>query len=195
MFDCYNYRRSEKKKQEGIEMFGLTQAQLIAQILGYMGTIIVVIGMQQKKYKAIVICKIGNEFLAAVHYLLMGGYTGMTLNFVSCITNGVYYRRISKGKSTLIFQIIFGAMFCGLGFLSWHGPISLFVIAAKLLSSVSLGINNPRTIRILNLISNPCWLIYDIAMGSVAGMTTDILVICSVLIAFIRIDILGRKAE
>ena len=32
--------------------------QLVAQILGFVGTVIVVIGMQQKKYKHIVICKI-----------------------------------------------------------------------------------------------------------------------------------------
>ena len=176
-------------------MFGMTQAQIAAQVIGFIGTIIVVIGMQQKKYKNIVICKIGNEFLSSIHYLLLGGYTGMVINFASCITNGVYYRRISKGKSTLIFQIIFGTMFVALGLLSWHGPISLFVVAAKLLSSIALGINNPRTIRILNLISNPCWLAYNIYMGSIAGIITDLLVITSVVIAMIRLDILGRKTE
>ena len=44
--------------------------KIIAQVLGFIGTIIVVIGMQQKKYRNIVICKIGNEFFASIHYLL-----------------------------------------------------------------------------------------------------------------------------
>ena len=161
-----------------------------------MGAAFVVIGMQQKKYGQIVLCKIINEFLAAVHYILLGGWTGMAANFASCVSNGIYWHRITKGKSTLVFQIIFGIMFVGIGLLSWHGPVSLFVVAAKLISSVSLGIKNPKTIRILNLISNPCWLVYNIYMGSIAGMTTDSLVILSVLIAVIRLDLFPKaKAD
>ena len=171
----------------------LRNIQILAQAIGFLGTIIIVIGMQQKKYKHIVICKISNEFLASIHYLLLGGYTGMAANLASCLTNSCYYFRIKKGKSTLPFQIIFACMFVVIGALSWHGPISIFVVIAKLLSSVALGIKNPRTIRILNLISNPCWLVYNIYMGSLAGIITDSLVIASVVIAVIRLDILHRE--
>ena len=167
--------------------------QLVAKILGFVGTVIVVIGMQQKKYKHIVICKIGNELFSAIHYLLLGGYTGMLANFASCLTNGCYYFRIKKGKTTLPFQIVFATMFVIIGALSWHGPISIFVVLAKLISSVALGIKNPRIIRMLNLISNPCWLIYNIYVGSIAGMGTDTLVTISVLIAVIRLDIFSKK--
>lgn len=168
-------------------------SQLVAQLLGFLGTVIIVIGMQQKKYKHIVISKIGNEFLSSIHYLLLGGYTGMLANLASCLTNGCYYFRIKKGKSTLPFQIIFGCMFVAIGVLSWHGPISIFVVLAKLISSVALGIKNPKAIRILNLISNPCWLVYNIYVGSIAGMITDSLVTMSVLIAVIRLDIFSKK--
>ena len=176
-------------------MFGMTKIQLIAQIIALVGTVVVVIGMQQKKYGRIVLCKIINEFLAAVHYILLGGYTGMAANFASCLTNAVYWRRISKGKSTLVFQIIFGAMFVAIGILSWHGPVSLFVIAAKLISSVSLGIKNPKTIRILNLISNPCWLCYNIFVGSYAAMLTDTAITLSALIGLLRLDVFHKEEK
>ena len=84
-------------------------------------------------------------------------------------------------------------MFVIIGALSWHGPISIFVVLAKLISSVSLGTKNPRTIRILNLISNPCWLVYNIYVGSIVGMIADSLVTTSVLIAVIRLDIFAKK--
>lgn len=174
-------------------MSEITNAALIAQGIGFLGTIVVAIGMQQKKYGRIVFCKILNEFLAAVHYFLIGGYTGMVINFASCLTNGVYWYRISKGKSTLVFQILFAVLFVTLGALSWHGPISIFVVAAKLFSSVSLGIKNLRTIRFLNLISNPCWLIYNLYMGTIAGIITDCLVLTSTIIAVVRLDIRKRK--
>lgn len=172
----------------------MTNTQLIAQGLCFLGTVIVVIGMQLKKYDHIVLCKIINEFLAAVHYLMLGGYTGMAANFASCLTNGVYWYRIKNEKRTLIFQIIFGAMFVGIGILSWHGPVSLFVVAAKLISSVSLGIKNPKIIRILNLISNPCWMGYNIIMGSYVALLTDIAITTATLVAFLRIDVFGKTA-
>lgn len=176
-------------------MLDPVKKQIIAQAIGFLGTIIIVIGMQQKKYKHIVLCKIGNEFLSAIHYVFLGGYTGMLANLASCLTNGCYYFRIKKGKSTLPLQIVFACMFVAIGVLSWHGPISIFVVLAKLISSVALGIKNPRTIRILNLISNPCWLVYNIYMGSYAGMLTDSLVIASVLIAVIRLDLFPKKEK
>ena len=84
-------------------------------------------------------------------------------------------------------------MFVVLGFLSWHGPISLFIIVAKLISSVSLGINNPLIIRLMNLVVYPCWLIYNIYMGSIAGIISDVAIFTSIIIAVIRLDILPQK--
>ena len=167
--------------------------KIIAQALGFMGAAIVVVGMQQKKYKHIVMCKIANQFLGGIHYVLLGGYTGMMTNLASCVTNLIYYFRVKKGKSTLVFQIIFAMMFVVLGALSWHGPISMFVIVAKVVSSVAIGNKNPRVIRILNLISGPCWLIYNIYIGSIAGIVSDSLMTGSVLIAIIRLDIFPKK--
>ena len=61
----------------------------------------------------------------------------MLANLASCLTNGCYYFRIKKGKSTLPFQIIFACMFVAIGALSWHGPISVFVVLAKLIGGFS----------------------------------------------------------
>lgn len=166
---------------------------IFIQSIGFIGTILIAIGMQQKTYNRIMLCKISNEFIGGIQYLLLGGYTGMILNLTSCITNAVYWHRIKNNKSTLIFQIIFGVMFVILGAYSWHGYVSILAILAKVISTVSLGINNPKIIRIMNLISNPCWLFYNIFVGSIAGICSDSLVLCSVIIGIIRIDI--RKSQ
>jgi hypothetical protein len=151
--------------------------------------------MQQKTYKNIAICKISNQLLAAMHYFLLGGYTGMVTNLVSCITNGCYYFRIKKGKSTLPFIIAFSVLFVAIGLLSWQGPISIFVILAKFFSTISLGIKEPRMVRLINLLYNPFWLIYDTYVRSIAGCITDIMIILSTAIAILRIDILPRRKQ
>ena len=151
--------------------------------------------MQQKTYKNIAICKISNQLLAAMHYFLLGGYTGMVTNLVSCITNGCYYFRIKKGKSTFPFVIAFSVLFVAIGFLSWQGPISIFVILAKLFSTISLGVKEPKNVRLINLLYNPFWLIYDIFVGSIAGCITDVMIILSTAVAIIRLDILQQRKK
>lgn len=170
----------------------LLQNPIFIQALGFIGTILVAFGMQQKSYNKVVFFKIANEFASGVHYLLLGGTTGMAVNFAACFTNAVYWYRIKKGKSNTVFQILFGIMFVAISLISWHGWISIFVLLAKLLSSISLGINNTRVIRFFNLISTPCWLVYNIYMFSIPGMISDSIVLFSVISAIIRIDILKK---
>ena len=172
-----------------------TPNQIIAQIIGFIALAIIVVGMQQKQYGRVVFCKIANAFLSVIHYLFLGGYTGAIINLASCFANGVYWHRNTKGKSVLPFQIAFGVMFVALGLLSWHGWISIFVIMAKLISSIALSIKNTRIIRILNLISNPCWLMYNLYMQSISAVLTDSLVIASVIIAIIRLDVIAPHKE
>ena len=177
------------------EVTALPRNVLIGQIIGSIGMIIVVIGMQQKKYDRIVLCKMLNSFFGGVHYIFLGGYTGMVINLASILTNGVYWYRNKHNKSNLVFQIIFGIGFVALGLLSWHGPISLFVVAAKTFSSIALGLKNTRHIRILNAISSPCWLVYNAFMGSIPGTIGETLITLSTLIAIVRLDILHKPEK
>ena len=173
-------------------LLSILKNEIFIQSVGFLGTILIVIGMQSKIYDRVVFCKVSNELISGFHYLLLGSYTGMSLNLASCVANTVYWVRIKKEKSTLPFQIVFGAVFMGLGFLSWHGWISIFAVIGKLLSTVALGINNTKIIRILNAISQPCWLIYNIYEFSLAGIVSSSLVWISVLAAIIRIDVLKK---
>ena len=90
---------------------------------------------------------------------------------------------------------MFGIMFLVVGVLSWHGWISIFAIAAKIISTVSLGIKNTRVIRIMNLISTPCWLAYNIFMFSIGGMCSDLIMLTSLIIAVIRLDIMKLEPK
>ena len=161
---------------------------LIAQIIGSFGMIAVVIGMQQKQYDRIALCKMLNSFFGGVHYIFLGGYTGMVINFASIFANSVYWYRNKRNKSNVPFQILFGICFVVLALLSWDGPISLFVLVAKVLSSVALGVKNTRVIRALNAISSPCWLVYNVASKAYPSAASDSFVIISILIAMFRYD-------
>ena len=164
------------------------------QSFGLIGTVLALIGMQSKTYGRLAACKIGNEVIDGLHYLLHGQLDGAIVNFVSCVTNPIYWCRIKRSKTTRPFQIVFGLLFVSIVLWQWNGWISIFILIAKLLSSVALGINSVRIIRILNLISSGCWLLYSIYAGSIAGILTNVLLLISLITAIIRIDLRERRA-
>lgn len=173
-------------------IFSILKNDLFIQAVGFAGMAISLYGIQHKAYNRVVLFRILNELIFGVQFLLLGAYTGAASNFAACITNSVYMLRIKKGKSTLPFQIAFGILFVIIGILTWHGPASILVIFAKLLSTVSFGINDTKVIRRVNLIITPVWLVYDITVFSLAGIISDVLYFISVISAVIRLDIMEK---
>ena len=172
----------------GIKMVEFFTDDIVIQIIGFIGMFLSIISFQSKSYQKIIWIRVASEFVFAVQYFLLGAYTGMATNLTSCVTNSIYRERIKRGKKTLGFQIAFGILFAVIGILSWHGPVSLLVIAAKILSTVANGNSNPKVLRIFNLIINPLWLIYDIIVFSLAGIFSDAFTIISIIIAMVRLD-------
>lgn len=168
---------------------------IVIQTIGFIGMFLSVISFQSKSYQKIIWIRVASEFVFAIQYFLLGAYTGMATNLTSCVTNSIYRERVKHNKSTFGFQIGFALLFAIIGILSWHGPISLLVIAAKILSTVANGNSNPKTIRILNLIINPLWLIYDVVVFSLAGILSDAFTIISLVVAMTRLDRNNSKKQ
>ena len=166
----------------------LFKNQIFIQAIGFIGLIIQVLSIQSKAYKKVIIMTIASEFVFGVQLFLLGAITGAVTNFGACVANFIYYLCIKNGKKTLPFQILFGIIFVGLGIFTWEGILSLLVIIAKVISTVSYGIKHTKTIRICKLISMPLWLIYDAISGSIGGAINDILVIASAIVGIIRLD-------
>ena len=159
------------------------------QAIGFVGMGVAIFSFQCKNYQKLVLCSIIKELIFALQYLLLGSYTGMATNLTSCFTNSVYRERNKKGKNTFAFQIAFSILFVIIGIMTWTGPLSLLVIAAKVISTIANGINKAKVIRFCNLIIMPMWLVHDLAVFSIAGIICDILTIGSIIIAIFRHDI------
>ena len=161
---------------------------IVIQVIGFIGMAISIVSFQCKDYQKVIWMRVIGELVFALQYFLLGGYVAMATNLTSCVTNTVYRERVKRGKSTRVFQVIFGILFAVIGALTWQGPITLLVIFAKMLSTVANGINSTKVIRILNLVIMPLWLIYDILVFSIGGALTDIVTITSIIIAMVRLD-------
>ena len=64
--------------------------------------------------------------------------------------------------------------------------ISVISIIAKLLTTIAYGFKDPHVIRMINLPSNACWVIYNAVAFSIAGVINDLMCLGSIIIAELR---------
>ena len=64
--------------------------------------------------------------------------------------------------------------------------ISILSIVAKLISTISYSIDNPHKMRLLNLPSAGCWLVYNFVAFTLAGVVNEVMTLGSILIAEFR---------
>lgn len=72
-------------------------------------------------------------------------------------------------------------------FITWGGAISLLPVAANIASTIAGYTHNGRKVRIAGmLINSPLWIIYDVIIGSWAGIADEVVSEISMLISIKR---------
>lgn len=168
-------------------------SDIIIQAIGFIGIALNIIAVQFNKHWQIVLLKTLGSGMFVIQYLLLEAWTGAAMDGVGILRNVIFIFAVKNGKPTTLWIIFFAALTLVLGAFTFEGWISLLAITAKLLSCVSYGINNARTIRMLNLPSSGCWLVYNGVHFSLAGILNEILVISSIIIAEIRLYYKNRE--
>ncbi|MBR2019600.1 MAG: YgjV family protein [Clostridia bacterium] len=163
---------------------------ILIQVIGYIGVLFVVIAFQCKTHKRVIVLKTTNELIFALQYFLLGAYTGVAMNLVGSLRNFIFVAQVEKGKSTRVAQVVFSLFFVVFGILTWQGPISIAVIAAKLVTTIAYGLKNTRLIRFLTLPTSICWLIYNVVANSSAGVLCEAFTSLSILTAILRIELI-----
>ena len=166
--------------------------EILIQAFGFGGILAAVIAFQCKKHKTILFWRTMNEFLFAVQYLLLGAYTGMAMNLVGCVRNIIFSHNVQKQKNNLPFVLLFCLLFIGSGIYTWQGYASIFIIVAKLITTIAYGNRNTTIMRCCVLVTSSSWLVYNIFAGSQAGVLCEIFTLTSLVFGIIRLDILPR---
>lgn len=166
--------------------------EIIIQVIGFWGMAANFLSFQFKKHKNILIMRTVNEGLFILQYFLLGALSGAYLNLVGCIRNIIFTKQVEKGKSTKFGIIIFSVLFTVFGLISFDGIKSIMLILAKVLSTVAYGNKNTKVIRIVSFLTHVSYLFYNIAVFSIAGAVSDIIILVSLIIAITRFDIIPK---
>ncbi len=151
---------------------------------------LIVLSFQQKTRKGILMMQLIAEAFWVLHFGLIGAYTGMALNILGVVRCYVYANReTKKWANSETIPYIFFTLSIITGILSWTNAYSLLPMAAVCITSFVLWSKKAHIIRYFSYPGCICWLIFNIASGSYAGIVTELFNISSVTVGIIRFDI------
>ena len=191
--------------------------EIITQTIGFIAIAVNIVSVQFNSHAKIVFMRTLSSFLFAVQYLLLSAYTGVILEFIGWIRNFVFIYLVKKGKDTKPWIYFFSGLTLVIGvstiILTWNKSISsirwtdnltvatilmvgisVLSILAKILSTIAYGIKNPHKIRLINMTTSPCWVVYNFVCFSIAGVINEIMNICSIIVAEIRYSRPNKKS-
>ncbi|MDD6175016.1 MAG: YgjV family protein [Firmicutes bacterium] len=170
---------------------------ILAQVLGFVGAAIEISSFQWKDSKKLFLIQIIFSTIFSVHYLLLAvenpsAYTGVLLNLAGMIRAVFLFfgdRQWARSRIALVGVMLLMAV-CGI--VTWEGWISLLPTAAMVVGTPFLWTRNGKTLRLAQLfVISPCWLIYNAAVFSVAGVLTECFNVGSVIVSICRFGLKG----
>ncbi len=159
---------------------------LLIQAVGFLGTVVFFFSYQCKSNKNLFRCQFVSYLLYTTHLLMLGALTGgisYIINMFRSFCLGSE-NKFLKGKPMCI-------VICGLQLITlavtWDGFPSVLPVAANIAATRGGYTYNERKIRIAGMfVNSPLWIIYDIIIGSWAGILDEAVSELSMIISVVR---------
>jgi hypothetical protein len=161
--------------------------QFLIQLIGLIAASIAFVVFQSNKRHKMLLLQVGANLLWVVHFTLLGASTASALNAITAGRNLSYYSA-GKNRNRLI-PLFFAGIFALATYFTWEGPISLLPLAGCLIGTLAFWQLKTHHIRLIVLVSPSLWLIYNVHVGSYAGVASDTSVISSIAVAIYRFDV------
>lgn len=168
----------------------------IVQGIGFLALLFVILSFQKKERLSLLLIMLIGLVLFVVHFSLLGAWTGALMNLIEA---GVVFISFKKEKAKwargAFWLYVFVAAYVITGTLTYKNTFDALPIIAQIFGALAVWQKNPRILRFTMLIPRPLWFTYNLIVGSYAGMVTEALILCSVLIGIVRFDILGQREK
>ncbi len=156
------------------------------QCLGFCGTALFFFSYQCRKNRDLFRVQLLSYLFYTVHLLLLGAVTGgisYMINTFRSLCLGSKWRFAQTKKMCVLICLMQAAALM----LTWNGPLSLLPVVANIASTVGGYTHNPKKVRAAGMfINSPLWMIYNILVGSYAGILDEVVSEASMIVSVIR---------
>jgi len=178
----------------------------IAQLVSLAAAFFNIISYQMKDNKRLFLSKGISGALFAVNFFLLGNVTAAALNLVNLLRGAVLaggdrWHRIGwlllvQGLYIGGCIITFGKSEVAIGGAVFAMVLSILATISQLVETYILWGRNGKHIRIAQLaFVSPFWLFNNIVTGSIGGIITEAIGICSVIVSMLRYGVNGFEVN
>lgn len=157
---------------------------IIAQIIGLIGSAVMILSYQIKKPKSFILVQGLGGTLFAINFFMLGAYTGALLNGIN-ILRSLLMTKVKKHRQLVPIFLI--AIYIVATIFTYNGLISIAVLIAQSVGTISFYINNDKIMKLSSLIVvSPLWLVHNIVTRSIGGVLCEAVSIVSLIVYIIR---------
>ena len=156
------------------------------QAIGFVGTILFFLSYQFKSNKNLFRMQFVSYLCYTTHLLLLGAVTGGISYILNTVRSFCLGGKNKFLKSRWMCLIICLLQVATLVF-TWDGWQSILPVAANIAATIGGYTYNGRKIRIAGIfINSPLWIVYDVIVGSWAGVVDELVSEASMIISIFR---------
>ena len=156
------------------------------QVIGLIGTALFFLSYQCKSNKNLFRVQFLSYLCYTMHLLLLGAVTGGISYILNTARSFCLGSKLEFAHSRTVCVILCTLQVLALA-VTWSGWISLLPVAANIASTIGGYTHNARKIRVAGMfINSPLWIIYDILVGSWAGILDEVISECSMILSIVR---------
>lgn len=158
----------------------------LVQAIGVVGTIVFFLSYQCKSNRNLFRVQFVSYVCYTVHLLLLGAVTGGISYTINTLRSFCLGSRSAFLKGKKMCWIICLLQMLAL-VLTWQGWWSILPVAANIAATIGGYTYNARKIRVVGIfINSPLWIVYNIIVGSWAGILDEIVTEASMLLSIVR---------
>ena len=159
---------------------------IFIQVIGFVGTVLFFVSFQCKNNKNLFRVQFLSYLFYTIHLILLGAITGgisYIINTFRSLCLGSRWEFAQRKEMCVFICLLQIAAL----YFTWSGWISILPVAANIATTIGGYTHNARKIRLAGmLINSPLWIIYDVIVGSWAGILDEAVSDASMVLSIIR---------
>ena len=164
----------------------MTANTFFVQAIGFLGTILFFFSYQFKSNRNLFRVQFLSYLCYTVHLLLLGAVTGGVSYILNTLRSFCLGSKSAFLKGKAMCMIICILQLVTL-ILTWDGWWSILPVVANIAATIGGYTYNGQKIRVVGIfINSPLWILYDILVGSWAGVLDEVVTEASMLLSIYR---------
>ena len=159
---------------------------LLIQGIGFLGTVLYFVSFQCRDNRNLFRVQFLSYLFYTVHLMLLGAVTGGISYMINIIRSFCLGSKWKLAHTKTMCAVICLMQMAAL-FFTWSGGLSVLPVAANIAATIAGYTHSARKVRIVGMFFNsPLWIVYNIMVGSWAGILDEAVSEVSMIVSIIR---------